>query len=138
MKVLKKCIPVLRKKSMTCVWEKIRLIVVPLWVCHCHSPFQQQEWAVLIWKDKLTGDLCASVKTQKISAKTCCYTNQWEIKTYPRVQKHQCFLIVLSQNHRILWVGRDLFIQKVYLLTQYMETTEENYKEIIYLEPELY
>lgn len=50
----------------------------------------------------------------------------------------QCFLTALSQNHRVFPVGRDLFIQTVHLLTQYMETAEENYKEIIYLEIELY
>lgn len=48
------------------------------------------------------------------------------------------WIITESWNHRTPQVGRDSYIKTVYLLTQYIGTIAENYKEIISLETEFY
>lgn len=104
-----------KEKSMTCVRKKIRLIVVPLWVHHCHSPFQQQEWAVLIWKDILLGIFVLLLK-HKNTSKNMLLHKPVRNQNISQSAILQCFLTALSQNHTVSRVGRDLFIQTVYLL----------------------
>lgn len=135
MKVLQKMYFSFKEKSMTCEREKMRLRVVPTWVCHCHSPFQQ--WAVLIWKDKLTVDLCASVKIQKYQQKHAVTQTSEKSKHIPECSSSVFSDCITTESQNIsCWKG-PIYLNSVFF-TQYTENIEENYKEIIYLESELY